>query len=151
MWALSRLRARSRMPPPRSLRRCAGSSGTLGRSTAPIGLRGMRRGAGMKTANVTGNHADSLFDNIPTELKQRRQWVAFKRGQLKATGKRDEFPYDRKTGELAKVNDSETWGTFDEAVRASLLRGGFDGIGYVFSEDDPYTGADLDGCRDPQT
>jgi hypothetical protein len=27
----------------------------------------------------------------------------------------------------------------------------FDGFGYVFSPDDPFTGIDLDGCRDPKT
>ena len=30
-------------------------------------------------------------------------------------------------------------------------RGGFDGIAYVFSADDPFTGVDIDDCRDPET
>jgi putative DNA primase/helicase len=32
-----------------------------------------------------------------------------------------------------------------------LIRGGFDGVGFVFSSADPFFGIDLDACRNPQT
>src|SRR5207244_12523629 len=32
-----------------------------------------------------------------------------------------------------------------------ILQDGFAGVGFVFSSDDPYTGVDLDKCRNPET
>ncbi len=52
-------------------------------------------------------------------------------------------------GEKARTNDSATWSTFDDVVDAAG-RGGFDGIGFVFSPNDPYFGVDLDGCLDKE-
>ncbi len=41
-----------------------------------------------------------------------------------------------------------TWGTFEQAIaRAAEVQG----IGWVFSTDDPYCGVDLDGCVDVRT
>ncbi|QKK08991.1 MAG: hypothetical protein HND58_13020 [Planctomycetota bacterium] len=48
-------------------------------------------------------------------------------------------------GEPAKSADPSTWVSF-EAAMSAWRAGGFDGIGYVFSEDDPYSGIDLDDC-----
>ena len=41
-----------------------------------------------------------------------------------------------------------TWTSADEALANA---GRFDGVGFVFSPDDPFCGVDLDGCRDPET
>ena len=35
--------------------------------------------------------------------------------------------------------------------RRPCRAGGYAGVGYVFAEDDPYAGVDLDECRDPET
>src|SRR5207245_480734 len=69
------------------------------------------------------------------------------------TGKRDKIPHDPRTGQQAKTNNPRTWATFAEALDAYRKDqcGRWDGVGYVFSKDDPYTGIDLDSCRDPQT
>lgn len=91
----------------------------------------------------------SLLDNLPEALKARRQWVVWKY-EDHGKPKSDKVPYNLRTGQKAKSNDSTTWAMFDEAVTA-FHRGGFDGIGFVFSEHDPYVGVDLDGCRDPHT
>jgi putative DNA primase/helicase len=54
----------------------------------------------------------------------------------------------------AKVNDPATWSSFDAAVAAYGRRSHphhidhVDGIGYVFSADDPFVGGDLDRCLD---
>lgn len=77
------------------------------------------------------------FDGIPAELKERRQYVVWK----------NKIPI-QPNGAPARVNDPSTWSTFDEVVGA-YKRGGYDGIGYVFSADDPFCGIDLDGCRHP--
>lgn len=90
-----------------------------------------------------------LFSNIPPELTALHQWVVWK---LEDNGKPklDKVPYNPRTGQRAKSNDPATWGTFTEALTA-YQRGGFDGIGFVFAEDDPYTGIDLDSCRNLET
>ena len=82
---------------------------------------------------------------IPQELKNLNQWVVWK--WETRNGKKTKPPYDPKTGKRASHSNSATWGTFEQAVKA--LDRGFDGIGFAFTEDDPYCGIDLDDCRDP--
>jgi hypothetical protein len=81
------------------------------------------------------------LENVPAELLETAQWVA-RRGNKE--------PVDPKGGSNARTNDPTTWGTVEEAV-SRAERDGLDGVGFVFSEDDPYCGVDLDGCRDPET
>jgi len=57
-------------------------------------------------------------------------------------------PFDAKTGAPAAELEPTTWSTFHEA-RAALVTDGYDGIGYVFSESDPFVGIDLDYAYDP--
>jgi len=54
------------------------------------------------------------------------------------------------TGQKTDPTELGRWGTYDEAVRA-LVRGGYDGIGYVFLPSEGYVRLDFDDCRDPQT
>ena len=84
------------------------------------------------------------FDNIPQELCKCRQWVCWKlfdNGKAKPA----KIPYDPKTGQTAKANDSSTWGTFAQACMVAK-DGKYDGIGFEFSKEDPFTGIDLDHC-----
>ncbi len=78
---------------------------------------------------------------IPCELKGYKQWVCWKRigrQQIK-------LPISPLTGKSASCTDPSTWGGYDQArATASLLR--LDGIGFVFTAGDPYTGVDLDHC-----
>jgi primase-polymerase (primpol)-like protein len=84
------------------------------------------------------------------ELRSYNHWVAWK-VQPKEDGDRfDKVPYDPRIGSKASTTDSRTWVSFDEAV-AAYERDGWDGIGFVFSSGDPFTGIDLDGVRDPDT
>ena len=85
------------------------------------------------------------IDNVPDELKHYDQFVNWK--WETRDGKRTKPPYDPKTGKRASHSDPSTWGTFEDAVKG--LDQGFDGIGFVFTEDDPFCGIDLDKCRDP--
>src|SRR6516164_6680229 len=94
-------------------------------------------------------------ENVPAKLKARDQWVVWRwkwrEGTNGKPGKWTKEPYrPREPSRPAKVNDSSTWGTFDEAL-AVYRAGRADGIGFVFAEDDPYCGVDLDDCRDPAT
>jgi hypothetical protein len=105
--------------------------------------------------------------HIPAALTGLRQWVLWRGADRLDTG----------TGEIAGLNkipinpwslhnadttDPQTWGRFDQCVTAlpvaleewahadpSAYRGG--GLGFVFSETDPYCGIDLDHCIDPVT
>ena len=76
---------------------------------------------------------------IPPELRSLRQWV----GWEYAKGKKR--PLDPATGEGASTTDPETWGTFSEADAL------FKQVGFVFNEDDPYCGIDLDDCINKET
>lgn len=89
-------------------------------------------------------------ENIPPELKQRRQWVVWNYYFDKKRGKWTKPPYDAQTGKLAATNDPSTWRDFDTAWRA-YETGAWAGVGYVFTEDDPFVGVDLDDCRNPET
>lgn len=80
-------------------------------------------------------------DAVPQALQWRRQWVLWR---LDAVGE-DRFtkvPY-QPSGEKASHDDPSTWSSFEDVTAA--LRD-YDGIGFVFSESDPYGGADLDRC-----
>ena len=88
------------------------------------------------------------FDSIPVELRERAQWVTWKSEER--NGKATKVPYNARTGRLAKSTDPATWSTFEEAVRA-YEQGGLDGIGFVFTDEDPFCGIDLDKCRNPET
>lgn len=83
-------------------------------------------------------------EGIPAELKRRAQWVLWKR-EDRGNGP-TKVPYSPRGGR-ASSTDLMTWGTFEE-VLAVLDR--YDGLGFVFCSGDPYTGVDLDGCRDPE-
>ena len=52
---------------------------------------------------------------------------------------------------LADTTDPTTWATYEEAVRRFKNTASYKGIGFVFSEQDPFCGVDLDTCRNPQT
>jgi len=80
-------------------------------------------------------------EGIPEELRIRPQWVVWK-----AVGdKPDKIPYSARTGRRASSTDLLTWSTFEEALQA-YENGEYDGVGFVFSSADPYTGIDLDDC-----
>ena len=66
----------------------------------------------------------------------------------KAREQKWDKPPLRANGRLAKANDSGTWTTFDTAYTA-YRRGGFDGIGFVPTADDPFVLLDLDHVKGP--
>lgn len=80
---------------------------------------------------------------VPGELRQHPHWVSWRYERRGA--KRTKVPYDPRSGRRASTTDPATWTTFIDATRA-LTGGRFDGIGFVFSEADPFAGVDLDDC-----
>jgi hypothetical protein len=83
---------------------------------------------------------------IPTELTSRPQWVVWRWEER--DGKPDKPPYNPKTGKLASSTNPTTWTTFEQAMGV-CDSGDWDGVGYVFTVDDPFAGVDLDNCIDP--
>lgn len=80
-------------------------------------------------------------DYIPAVLTSRPQWVVWRAEQR--GDKLTKVPYNAHTGQLAKSDDPATWAPYDVAIAAAEQ---YNGIGYVFSPDDAFTGIDLDDC-----
>jgi putative DNA primase/helicase len=88
---------------------------------------------------------------IPADLRRIPRWVCWEWKQIPEARKPwTKPPVDPKSGRLASVTDSSTWGTFDQAIEYAQ-RHRLPGIGLVFTDDDDLVGIDLDHCRDPVT
>src|SRR5438552_11260799 len=81
--------------------------------------------------------------NIPQELRDLPQWVCWKLETKEGRPKPTKVPLTI-TGGYAKTTNPATWATFDECVAKAQERG-WNGVGFVFSKDDPYVGMDFDG------
>lgn len=85
------------------------------------------------------------FERIPADLRAYPQFVVWRyidRGGPKPS----KVPFSPCNGQVASVTDATTWATYSESV-AAFDNGGFDGIGFVFTDADPFTGIDLDDCH----
>ncbi|UGL61551.1 DNA primase/helicase [Pseudomonas phage phipa4] len=89
------------------------------------------------------------FNNIPHEMRIYPQWVVW-RYEDTDSKKPTKVPYSAKTGHLASVTDPNTWAGFDECVNA-MSSGWYAGIGFVLTENDPYSFIDLDDTKGDQT
>lgn len=94
--------------------------------------------------------AEDFQTEIPEEMAARPQWVGWRYGEERASGKPEKIPINPRTVWRAKPDDPTTWGTMEEAEQTAATRG-LNGIGYSFNEEDPFTGVDLDNCRNPRT
>lgn len=86
------------------------------------------------------------FTNIPEPLRARPQWLVWKYGKANANGKRAKVPFSPTTGTAASTTNPATWSTFEQARAAYQAGRGYTGIGYVLTQDDPFTFIDIDGC-----
>lgn len=89
------------------------------------------------------------FNNIPHEMRIYPQWVVW-RYEDTDSKKPTKVPYSAKTGHLVSVTDPNTWAGFDECVNA-MSSGWYAGIGFVLTENDPYSFIDLDDTKGDQT
>ena len=97
-----------------------------------------------------------IAENIPHELRERRQWVGWRfewqEPKGDKPGKWAKIPHNVRTGGNASSTDSTTWCSFDEALAAYRDRANdYDGIGYTLAPDDDVIGIDLDHVTDPRT
>ena len=79
---------------------------------------------------------------IPNELKEYDQWVCWK--YVEVSGRKTKMPITPNAGRMARTNDPSTWGTYKDALEMSKY---YDGIGFVFTENDPFVGIDIDHCK----
>ena len=77
----------------------------------------------------------------------RPQWLCW-RAEAR-DGKTTKVPVDPNSGSYASATDAATWAEFTTA-RDYADREGI-GLGFVFTDDDPLVGVDLDDCRDVDT
>ncbi|UPV75213.1 hypothetical protein M0R89_03870 [Halorussus limi] len=86
--------------------------------------------------------------DLPKLLVEYDQWVCW-REQTRGDNP-TKVPVNPHTGRFASATDDETWGSF-ETAREYAVDGSAEGLGFVFCDDDPFVGVDLDDARDPET
>ena len=89
------------------------------------------------------------FDRIPHEMRAYPSWVLWRYEHRDGSSKPTKVPYSPRWQTLASVTNSASWGTYDEAVAAHSA-GGFSGIGFVLTDDDPFAFIDLDDTKGDQ-
>lgn len=79
----------------------------------------------------------------PKALRDHKQWVVWK--YITRDGKATKCPF-QPNGSHASSTDPETWHSYEDCL---LAVDRYEGLGFVFTREDPFIGIDLDGCRDP--
>ena len=79
------------------------------------------------------------YENIPLELQLLNQWCVWKYVIVDPNKPPTKVPFNP-IGYKADTTNRATWSDFNSCCVAT----GYDGIGFVFSKDDPYCGIDLD-------
>src|SRR5712692_8238829 len=100
-------------------------------------------GTGAQPARTPPPEVHPDFSRIPMELRCLPQWVCWRREQR--DGKATKVPYSPKSRVLASVSDPTTWSDFEMACTAARKHK-YDGIGFVLTTYDDFTGLDLDKC-----
>lgn len=83
---------------------------------------------------------------LPAALVDRDQWVCWRTHDR--DGKPTKVPIIPGETQFASTTTPETWTSFATA-REAVTTTAVDGLGFVFTADDPLVGIDLDDCRDP--
>src|SRR5260370_41586110 len=87
----------------------------------------------------------ALFENLPKELRKLPQWVVWQAIARPEKEKPEKAPLDPKTEGhgRARTDSPNTWGTFQEAVKAFERNQTLHGLGFVFTPQGPDAFADL--------
>jgi hypothetical protein len=88
-------------------------------------------------------------ENIPEELRRHDCWVCWRYELDK--GKWKKPPIDSHTGRKADKTDPRVLAPFEKALAYYQAHDDLDGVGFVFTPEGPFSGVDLDKCRNPQT
>jgi primase-polymerase (primpol)-like protein len=85
--------------------------------------------------------------SLPGDLVSCPQWLCWR--EQKRDGKVTKVPIDPTSGSYASATDPSTWADFETARAYAETDAA--GLGFVFTDDDPFVGVDLDDCRVPET
>jgi putative DNA primase/helicase len=88
------------------------------------------------------------LDAIPAEIRAISQWVAWQAEQR--DGKTTKVPCSASKGGHASSTAPKTWSSYALACKYQQVAH-LQGVGFVVTPDDPYTGLDLDHVIDPET
>jgi putative DNA primase/helicase len=86
---------------------------------------------------------EKFRQGLLAELVPYPQFVVWKHQLIDEKPKKP--PYGPTRHKLADTSNPRSWGTLDQSLKA-LSSGNYNGIGFVFSKDDPYSMIDLDHC-----
>jgi primase-polymerase (primpol)-like protein len=95
---------------------------------------------------MTGSTLPTRAD-LPDVMLDREQWLCWR--EQERDGKPTKVPLDPHTGTYGSATGPETWASFATAREYAIADA--DGIGFVFTDDDPLVGVNLDDCRVPET
>jgi primase-polymerase (primpol)-like protein len=92
-----------------------------------------------------------MFDQIPQELKDLKQWIVWKL-EIGKDERLTKVPYRIDLpGAHASTTNPKSWTSFENAVFTVSNEKGYSGIGFVFTNDDPYIALDFDKCIEKET
>lgn len=91
-----------------------------------------------------GHDTSLIAQNTPLCLRALPQWLVWRADVV--NGRPTKVPYDVKTGRKASSTDPATWTIFEKAIECYAQGDHYDGIGFVFTANDPFCGIDLDDC-----
>jgi hypothetical protein len=89
----------------------------------------------------------NVYGEVPLALRERDQWITWRRGAQKADGRYEKEPTNPRTGYGASATDQANWTSFEQAV-AAKGKPGRDGISFVPAEGGGLTLVDFDKCLD---
>lgn len=95
-------------------------------------------------ARNTGPTPRRLSILVPSELLEYKQWMLWRRADF--NGRIAKLPISPWSGKVASCDKPQTWSTYRH-VCYPRRKFRADGIGFVFTNGDPFCGIDLDQCR----
>lgn len=86
--------------------------------------------------------------HYPAAMAAYRQWITWQ--LVPAVPKPDKVPTDWRTGYACSAHDPEIWLSLAEATAHAQRMGPAFGVGFVFTEDDPFWFLDIDHALSPE-
>lgn len=84
---------------------------------------------------------------VPDALQDYDQWVVWK--QRAKDNRKQKAPCDPQTGNNIDYTEPSTWSSYRVAHQSVVNQDEIDGLGFVFTEDDPFVGIDWDDIVHP--